>query len=338
MTTDTATPATATATPATATAPSRRLLSPFILPGLLGLVVVFFSLWSQTSNSFASSNNVASIVSSNSVLAVAAIALLFPLIAGQFDLSVGANIGLCAVVVAALFREGAPIPVAVAGGVLAGVLVGLANGALVAYVGVSSFIITLGMSTVISGLVLAYTDGVAIIEGIPSEITALSSDRFLGVPKVAFVVLAIAALVGYVLRFTPFGRSIRAVGSNAAAARLVGFNVRRLTLVSFVAAGAMCGLGGALVVSSTGSANTQVGPGYLLPAFAAVFLGATVSKTSAFNVVGTIIAVLFVKCTLSGLILAGWESWVEQLFQGSVLILAVTVATLARRRTEGTLV
>lgn len=319
-------------------APKRtpRSLSRFTLPALLVAVVVVFSVAPASSVSFPTSANANAIVASNGVLAVCALALLCPLIAGQFDLSVGANVGLSSIVVAALFGSGASTPVAILAGVVASVVVGVVNGVLVAHLGVSSFIVTLGMTTVISGGVLAYTDGQNLIDGIPGGLTSLSSQEILGIPRIATIVFVIALVLFYVLAFTPFGRTLRAVGSNVSAARLVGFDVRRATLVSFIISGALCGIGGTLLVVQAGGANPQMGPGYLLPAFAAVFLGATMSRTNGFNVAGTIVAVLFVAVSVSGLVLVGVEPWVEQVFQGTVLILAVTISTVVRRRQEGT--
>ncbi|CAN5364679.1 ABC transporter permease [soil metagenome] len=313
----------------------RRAWSRYTLPALLVIIVVFFSVAPATSVSFPTSANIDAVIASNAVLAVCAMALLCPLIAGEFDLSVGANVGLASIAVAALFSHGQSLVIALLGGIAVAMFVGAVNGFLVAKIGVSSFITTLGMTTVISGAVLAYTDGQSILDGIPSSMTSLSSEKFLGVPRVATLVAIVALIVWYVLSFTPFGRSLRAVGSNASAARLVGFNVRRVTFLSFVISGLVAGIGGALLVAQAGGANPQAGPGYLLPAFAAVFLGATVSRTSGFNVGGTVIAVLFVSVSVSGLVLAGVHPWVEQVFQGTVLILAVTISTLTRKRTEG---
>jgi ribose transport system permease protein len=323
------------AAPPATQAARRRSLSRFTLPSLLVLIIVVFSLLPATSVSFPTSANVDAVVASNSVLAVCALALLCPLIAGQFDLSVGANVGLASIAVAALLGHGVATPLAILGGVVIASAVGAVNGFLVARLGVSSFIVTLGMTTVISGGVLAYTDGQSLLEGIPTSMTSLSSERLFGVPRVATVVLVVAVAVWYLLTYTPFGRSLRAVGSNESAARLVGFNVRRVTFSAFVISGFLCGVGGALLVAQAGGANPQAGPGYLLPSFAAAFLGATVSRTNGFNVGGTIIAVLFVAVSVSGLVLGGVQPWVEQVFQGSVLILAVTISTVARRRHEG---
>jgi ribose transport system permease protein len=316
--------------------PRRWSFSRFTLPTLLVAIIVLFTLLPATSVSFPTSANINAVIASNAVLAICALALLCPLIAGQFDLSVGANVGLASIAVAALLGHGLATPLAVLGGVAIATAVGAVNGFLVAHLGVSSFIVTLGMTTVISGGVLAYSDGQSLLEGIPTSMTSLSSEQLFGVPRVATVVLVVAVAVWYLLTYTPFGRSIRAVGSNESAARLVGFNVRRVTFSAFVISGALCGIGGALLVAQAGGANPQAGPGYLLPSFAAAFLGATVSRTNGFNVGGTIIAVLFVTVSVSGLVLAGVQPWVEQVFQGSVLILAVTISTVVRRRHEGT--
>lgn len=314
----------------------RRSLSRLILPLLLVAIAIVFSVMPATAVSFPTAANINAIVSSNSVLVIVAIALVFPMVCGQFDLSIGANLGLSAIATAALFSEGMPTVVAILGGVLVTTLIGAVNGVIVARLGVSSFITTLGMTTIIAGGVLAYTSGQSILDGIPASVTGFASGRLLGLPQMALVVLIVGVAAWYVLAYTPVGRSMKAVGSNPSAARLVGLNVPRLTFLSFVASGALAGIGGVLMMALSSGANPQAGPGYLLPAFAAVFLGTTVSRTSGFNVGGTVIAVLFVSVSVSGLVLAGIEPWVEQVFQGVVLILAVTLSTLTRRKTEGT--
>lgn len=319
-----------------ASKPSRRWVNRHVvgmvtLPALLVIACVFFGTWSTTASTFASTANVHAILSSNAVVAVSALALLCPMIAGQFDLSVGANIGITSFAVVGAFSHGASIAVALLVGVISGMAVGAVNGVFVAGFGVNSFIVTLGMTSVISGAVLAYSNGQSILAGVPTSLTSLSSTDLLGLPQIAWVVIGLAVVMFYFFQYTSFGRAVRAVGSNVSAARLVGLNVRLVTLLSFVISGALAGCGGILLVVSSGGASPQAGPNYLLPAFTAVFLGATVSKLNVFNVGGTVLAVLFVAVCVSGLVLAGSQPWIQQVFQGGILVAAVTLSTLARR-------
>lgn len=307
-----------------------------------GLVVVFvaiglfFAFNSASSDTFATMSNVRTIVGNQVVLAVAALASIVPLTAGKFDLSVGATLGLSSVATAAaMSRFDAPILVAAMIGILLGAFVGVLNGLLVAKAGVNAFITTLGVATVIGGLIQWYTSGLSIIGGIPKSFTAWGTQQWFGVPRGAFVLVVISLLVWYVLEHTPFGRYLASVGSNASAARLVGLNVDRLVVWSFVMSGLLAGVAGVLQVARASGASPQIGPTYLLPALSAAFLGATVFRPGQFNVPGTLVAVFFVATTVSGMVLSGVKPWIEQVFQGIALIFAVALSTIITRHRTG---
>lgn len=300
---------------------------------LFALVVLFFATYSKTSGTFPTVLNFRNVVGNQSVLAIAALASIIPLIAGQFDLSVGSTVGISSIgTAAALSRFDAPLIVAVVVGIGIGASIGLLNGTLVAKVGVNPFITTLGVATVISGIIQWYTEGQSIITGIPTSLTDLGRGQWLGLPRTLFFLTAVALLVAYLLAYTPFGRYLHSVGSNIQSARLVGLNVDRIVLLSFVLAGTLAGIAGVLQTARQGGGNPQIGPNFLLPALAASFLGATVFRPGRFNVPGTVLAVFFVAVSVSGLTLAGVEPWVEPTFQGTALVAAVALSTIVARR------
>lgn len=300
---------------------------------LFVLVLLFFATYDKTSDTFPTLLNFRNIVGNQSVLAIAGLASIIPLIAGQFDLSVGSIVGISSIgTAAALSRFDAPLLVAVVVGIGIGALIGLVNGLLVAKVGVNPFITTLGVATVIAGIIQWYTEGQSIITGIPTSLTDMGRGLWLGLPRTLFFLTAVAVLVWYLLAYTPFGRYLHSVGSNIQSARLVGLNVDRIVLLSFVLSGTLAGVAGVLQTARQGGGNPQIGPNFLLPALAAAFLGATVFRPGRFNVPGTVLAVFFVAISVSGLTLAGVEPWVEPTVQGTALVAAVALSTVVARR------
>jgi ribose transport system permease protein len=305
-------------------------LARFALPAIfLALIVIFSILRPDT---FASSDNLRTTLITQSVLAVVAIAVLLPLIIGEFDLSVGANLGLGVILTTGLSaKQGLPLGVAAAIAVLSCTGVGLINGFFVARIGINAFIATLGTGTVLSGAVLWYTDARVISENVPTTLVDLSSQDVLGVPTPALAMFLVALVVWYVLEHTPLGRYCFAVGGSKDAARLSGLNVSRLTYVAFMTSGFLAGIGGLMAASQLGSGNPDVGPSYLLPAFAAAFLGATAIRVGSFNVLGTLFAVFTIAVGITGLQLMGAPFYIEPIFNGMMLLIAVVATRYLQR-------
>lgn len=301
---------------------------PYVLPALLVAVVVFFSAFSETSSTFSTSANLRAIVGNQSVLVVAALGAMVPLVCGQLDLSVGAVLGLASVVTASLLSDsGWATAPAAAAGIGAGAAVGLLNGLLVTRAKVNGLLVTLAMSTIVTAVVAGKTGGESIVGDIPGGLVEFGSATTAGVPRILAVVAGVALLLYFMLEHTPFGRYLHSVGSNAEAARLVGLDVDRLVLASFVASGALAGVAGVLEVARLGGASPQIGPTFTLPALAVVFLGATAIRPGQFNVGGTIVAVAFLAALTSGLNLAGAEAWVNDVIVGVALLSGVVLST-----------
>jgi ribose transport system permease protein len=300
---------------------------------LLATIVLFSILAPST---FPTVADLQSILSGQSVLAVLAIAALVPLVVGQFDLSIASILGITSLADAALMSSAhAPLLIAMLGAVALGGGIGLINGILVARVGVNSIITTLGTASVISGAAVWYSKGTTIATGISSNLINFGTNKVLGIPFVFLALVVIAVVLGYILRLTPFGRKLFATGANERAAVLVGLPVKRLTVASFVIAGLVAGLGGVMEVAISGSADPGFGPNLLLPGLTAVFLGATTIRPGEYNVLGTLIAIAFLACSLSGLALVGAAAWVEPVYDGCALIVAVALSTWLRRRRAG---
>jgi ribose transport system permease protein len=311
-----------------------HFLEAYALLGLLLIAAVFFSVWSKTSDTFPTSANIETLISSNAVVAIVALAALIPLVCNEFDLSVGAVAGLSAIFVADTLGAGTSVPLAIAFGVGIGALVGTANALLITRLNVNAVITTLGVSIIVAGFINLKTAGVAVTGGIPSSFTDFGSQNTLGIPRSAFALAAIALAVYYLLVYTPYGRYLYAMGSNRQAAQLVGIRLKVVLGMSFVAAGALSGAAGVLQVARAGAADPHVGETLTLPALAAAFLSAAAIKPGRYNVGGTLVAIFFLAVLNSGLNLAGAQPYVNSFVNGAALIVGVALAVRLGKRQE----
>ncbi|MDV7089760.1 ABC transporter permease [Rhodococcus opacus] len=314
----------------TAPTPTSVRAAQWALPVILLAFIALFSVLQP--ETFATQGNFTTLLGSEAVLILVALGAMLPLIVGQYDLSVGANMGMASIAVAMAtselgFSTGAGIAVAI----VLSTLLGFVNGFLVAKIGISSFVATLAVSSLLSGIVIWSTDGTVIIDNIPSALTDIGRSSILYIPIPFLLVIVIALVMGYVLRMTPTGRYLYAVGGSSEASRLSGLSVDRLTITTFAASGFLCGIGGVLLASKLGSANPTTGPEFLLPAFAACFLGATSIRPGTFNVTGTILAVLVLAVGATGLQLIGVPFYIEPIFAGVVLLIAALITRYLRK-------
>lgn len=310
-------------------------LERYALVLLLGLLIVAFSVLPATADTFPTIANLRNIAASESVVAIAALGALIPLVCHQFDVSVGAVLGLAAIGVAEITtKTGLPIPLALLAGGGIGLAIGLVNGLLIARFGANSLVITLGMATLVGGLGSLWSANNTIL-GIPDALTTFGNTNWLGVPKPVWLLAAVALAVAFLLRFTVFGRQLLSIGANADAARLVGMPVTRSVLLAFALSGTIAAIAGMLLLARTGGATAGVGDGYTLPALAAVFLGSTTIRPGRFTVAGTLVGVFFVAVSVNGLTLAGAADWVEPVFNGAAVVIAVTASAILVRRRGG---
>jgi ribose transport system permease protein len=220
----------------------------------------------------------------------------------------------------------------IAAALAVGIVVGIINGALVVLLGIDSLIVTLGTSTFIAGVVLWISNSNTISGVSQSLIDAVVVNRFLGIPLEFYYGIALGLAMFYVFEFMPVGRRLLFVGRGRNVARLSGIHVVRLRWGAFVLSGAISAFAGVLYAGTLGSADPTSGLSFLLPAFAAAFLGATTILPGRFNPIGSILAVYFLVTGITGLQLLGVQTFVQQLFYGGALVLAVALSQLARRR------
>jgi ribose transport system permease protein len=282
---------------------------------------------------FLTISNMGAILGSQAVLVVLVCALIIPLTVGEYDLSIASTLLLSQILIGFLnTRHDVSIAALIPICLLVGAFVGLVNGGFVILFGIDSLIVTLGIGTLLTGLVLYISEGQTFAGIDPSLTNAVVATRFLSIPLSFYYGLVLVAIVWYVYEYTSLGRRLLFVGRGREVARLNGLRVDRIRWGSFVASGVIAALAGIIYAGTTGAADPISGSNYLLPAFAAAFLGTTTIMPGRFNAWGSFIAVYFLVTGVSGLALFGLQSWVQNVFYGGALVLAVTLSQLARRR------
>src|SRR5680860_1410781 len=311
---------------------SRETAERLALPAVWIVTIIVFTILRP--DTFATTDNIfVNILGTQAVQVVLALALIVPLVAGEYDISVAANLALAAMIVALLnVDHGVSIWLAILAALGAGAVIGAINGGLIVLLGIDSFIVTLGTATFISGVVLWISDS-RTIGGISSGLVdGVIIDQFLGIPLGFWYALALALVLLYVLEFTPLGRRLLFCGRSRSVSRLSGLRVGRLRLGAMVASGVIAAGAGVVYAGTTGSADPSSGLNFLLPAFSAAFLGATAIQPGRFNPIGALIAVYFLATGITGLQQLGVDTYIQQLFYGGALVLAVAASQLVRRR------
>lgn len=303
--------------------PGHKRLAPYGLMIALMAFVVFFS--AVIPDQFATLANLRTTISSQSVLAILALAVLVPLSAGEFDVSLAMVFTTTMLIVAKLVADvGWSLPGAAVIGLVLATLLGAMTGILVVLTRASSLIVSLGMMILLRGGSEALTEGRSItISGENGAVLrGLSTDAAFG--ALPFVYLcAIALIVWYVTEMTPLGRKWYAVGGSAESARLLGLPSDRLKIGAFAAGGLLAGLAALLQLSASAAATSSIGNGFLFPAIASVFLGAVAFRIGTFNVAGTLTAIFALAVSITGIGMLGAPNWIDGVFYGTALIVSV---------------
>ena len=295
----------------------------------LALIVLFSVLLPRT---FPSTLTMQSILSDKSIVAFLALAEMTVISANQFDLSVGFAVSLLHSLAIGLMVGGMPWPAVCVLVLGIGLAIGLLNGVLVRFAKIDSFIATLGVGTVAYGLAGWYTGGEQIIGDIPAGFVALDSTRVLGIPLPAVLLLGLAAIMWVAFEFLPVGRYLYVIGANERTAELTGIRVNRFVIGAFCVSGVIAAAASLLLAARIQVGQSNVGQEFLLPAFVGALLGATTVRPGRVNVWGTVVAVLILAVGISGIQQMGGAFYVEPLFNGSTLIVAVGMAGWAARR------
>ena len=268
------------------------------------------------------------------IVVVLTLGLIIPLTAGDFDLSVASTLTLSAMVVAILnVRLGAPVVVGVVVAMAAGALIGAINAYFIIYFRIHSLIVTLGVGYFVNGVILWISNSAVVYGQSLSPLTAVVfSTKFLGISLLFWYALILTIVLWYVFEFTSLGRRLLFVGRGREVARLSGVNVERVRAGSLIASGLVAAWAGVLYTGMRGSADPNSGLAFLLPAFAAAFLGSTTIYPGRFNPWGAFVAVFFLSTGILGLNFLGTDSFVQNLFYGGGLVIAVSISQLVRKR------
>lgn len=285
---------------------------------------------------FLTSKEFSSIFSSQQPLIFLSAALLCTIIVGEFvDLSVPSVLALSATLLPVLVvNHHWPLWLGIVAAMAACVLVGIIQGGLIVYMGVNTIVVTLGMSTFLLGIGLLISDN-NYVTGLSTSFSKIDLANVFGLPISFYYGILLLLVFAYVLIFTPLGRHMRFVGANHEVSRLAGIRVNRIRFMSFVMAGIIAGAGGIIASAGLGGFDPSVSAEYLLPTFAAVFLGTAAVQPGRFNPLGTLIAIFFLATGISGLELLGAQTWVADVFYGGALVIAVAISTVVQRGLSG---
>jgi ribose transport system permease protein len=308
-----------------------RVLPVYGLPILMLVLIITFSI--LLPRTFPTLLNLRSILGDKSIICVLALAAMVPMMTGRIDLTVGYGIVMWHVLAISLQTQmGLSWPVAILIVLLLGAALGLINGLLVEVAQIDSFIATLGTGTILYALALWHTGGRQVIGTLPPEFTAIYATSLVGLPIAAFYVLGIAIVLWIVAEYLPIGRMLYAVGANQRAATLNGIRTSRFVIGAFITSGLLGAFAGIVLAAKLRIGQASVGLEFLLPALVGAFLGSTTIKPGRVNVWGTVVAVGVLAVGISGIQQFGGAFFVEPLFNGVTLLVAIGIAGFAQRR------
>jgi ribose transport system permease protein len=298
--------------------------------GMLPVLVLICILFAVLSPNFLTENNIINVVRQASINIVLAAGMTFVILTGGIDLSVGSVLGFTAVIAVVTSLVPGFSWAAVPAALLAGLVIGLATGVIVAYLGLPPFIVTLGTYTAIRGAAYLAAGGTTVIN---SNIDfAWIGNGYLGpIPWLVIIALITIAVSAFILQGTVLGVHVYAVGGNPQAARLTGIPVSSILIFVYGVSGFLSGLGGAMSASRLYSAQGQLGIGYELDAIAAVILGGTSFSGGIGNVFGTLVGALIIAVLNNGLTLLNVSFYWQLVIKGAVIVLAVSLDKLRTR-------
>lgn len=299
---------------------------------VLAWIVVVIAFTVLRPHNFPTTSNFTTMFASQVPLGIVSLALLVPLIAGDYDLSVASVLTLAGMVVGVLnVQHHWNVWIACLAALVIGAFIGLVNGVISVLADIDPFIVTLGTGTFVAGVTLWISNSTPVSGVSSSLVNAVVVHRLGGLSLEFYYLIIVTIVLWYIFDFTPPGRRSLMVGKGREVARLSGLHVKRIRILSFVAAGVLSAFGGIMLTGTSGSADPTAGTTLLLPAFAAVFLGSTTLYPGRFNPWGTLVAVYFLTTGINGLALLGVSTFVQQLFYGGALVIAVLLSSITGR-------
>ena len=291
----------------------------------LAVIILIFSILRPAS--FCTVKNFLNISRQAAPLAMVALGATFVMTINEFDLSIGNIVSLGGVIAALLSIRQIPVSLCFLIAAVICLLVGCINGIVVARFQILSFITTLGMGTVLDGVIYGLTGGTTVFNGIPKEFTIPGILKIAGIPFITLVAVILYLIFYIFMGHTAPGRKLYAIGGSKEAAEVAGIPIFRYRVLAFSLCGAIAGL----AASRVGSANTTAGQGYFLQSYASVFIGCTVSKSGVPCVVGTLIGAAVLAVLANGLTILQMPSFMQNIITGGIIILAVVIQKVGRK-------
>ena len=295
------------------------------------ILVALWVILSIVQPVFRSSNNIVNLLRQASTLGVCAIGASFVILSGETDLSVGAILGLVGMLTTKLISQGMSVAAAVLIGIVTGAVCGAINGIIVQYTRIPSFIATMGTMTAHRGIAELINGG-KIVAGMPESFSKFASVTVLGLPTLVWIYIAVAALGTFIMSKTLFGRNVYAVGSNAQVAELSGISVHKTSIFVFAISGALAGVAGLMYAARMGQGLPAAGAGYELNCIASAVIGGASFTGGEGTIIGTVFGTFIIQTLQNGGNLLKINSFWLEVITGALLILAVSIDTLSKRK------
>jgi ribose transport system permease protein len=317
------------------TASARAARRPFEmlpeLPGAAYLLAVLAAVFALSTPGFLSAGNLGNVGLQAAALIIVSLGMTLVILTEGIDLSLGAVLGLCGVVMSLLLvSHGVSLPVALGAALLIGVLAGMCNGALVAYAGMPPFIVTLGVYGIAQSLAMVLTEGNS-VTGLPQAVRWFNEGRWFGIPVPILAMLAVFALTWVLLYRTRFGRYVFAIGGNRRALELAGVPVRAWLVAVYAYAGLLAALASFIMTARMNAAHPTIAIGLEFDAIAAVILGGTSFEKGHGGIWGTLVGAVAVAVLRNGLNLIGLGTEWQVAVVGLVIVSAVALDALRNR-------
>lgn len=300
---------------------------------LLALVVIILVFSLLRPASFFTLRNFINISRQISLMVIISIGATLVMSINEFDLSIGSMASLGGVLCALMAVGGLPLPLCFLLPVLISLVIGWINGWIVARFRILSFITTLGMSTVLSGVIYWLTGGATVFQNIPPGFSWLGTYKFGDLPLLSVLMVVFVAVFAFVMRHTVLGRRLYAIGGNEDTAEIAGIRVALYKNIAFALCAVLSCITGMLIASRVGSANTTAGDGYFLNSYAAVFIGCTVSRKGIPNILGTLSGCAILGILSNGLTMLQMPTYMQDIITGTIIILAVILQKAGKRNT-----
>jgi ribose transport system permease protein len=298
---------------------------------IIGMVLMFIAFSIAMPTIFPTFRNLVNIANQATLAAIISGGLTVALIGGEMDLSVANVASYAGVLVTGLMvKSHIPMGFAIVAVLVTGAIIGSVNGLIITKLRVNSVVATLGTGSIVTGLNYAYAQGVPIASDLPEAFKQLAFGKILGVPNNIAAMIIVLATLWVFLNFTEWGVRLKATGGNPLATRLAGIRVDRVKILCMTISSVCASITGILLASLIGSGTATAADGYLMPAFAAVFLGSATLREGDFHIVGTLIGVFFIGIGFNGLAIFGVPTYVQYYFRGGILVLAVGLSSVAR--------